>query len=57
LGLPLTTVQREVTRLSGSGLIRERRAASLDLPVNISQRENKRRRGRLFFTSGEKFTC
>ena len=25
LGLPLTTVQREVTRLSGSGLIRERR--------------------------------
>jgi hypothetical protein len=25
LGLPLTTVQREATRLSGSGLIRERR--------------------------------
>jgi DNA-binding transcriptional ArsR family regulator len=25
LGLPLTTVQREVTRLSGSGLTRERR--------------------------------
>ena len=32
------------------------RAAPPDLPVNISQRENKRRRGRLFFTSGEKFT-
>lgn len=39
LGLPLTTVQREVTRLSGSGLIRERRVGrSRVVSANLASR-------------------
>ena len=55
-GRAATRPEGDQTRTSRNWRYRAGRAAPPDLPVNISQRENKRRRGRLFFTSGEKFT-